>query len=365
MSSGGAERVTANLANYWSQQGRQVTILTLAGKGLDFYELHPAVNRISLNLVTERGNFLLGPWNNVRRIWMLRKVLKEVRPDVVVSMMTRANVLLALAASGISNMCAIGSERVHPPTMPAGLIWGCLRAWTYGKLSAIAAQTLDSKAWLQSNTYARNIAVIPNPVQFPLPIHQPIVTPEDIVVEGRHVLLAGGRLDRQKGFDLLIDVFAELAPKHSNWILVIFGEGPQRKALEAQILTRGMDTKIFLPGVIGNLAHWYFYAELFVSSSRFEGFPNTLLEALVHGLPAVSFDCATGPRDIIRNGVDGFLAPAGDLSVLTSALDQLMSDETMRRSFAERATEVRERFSMERIAGLWDALFMELRPDRH
>jgi glycosyltransferase involved in cell wall biosynthesis len=95
-------------------------------------------------------------------------------------------------------------------------------------------------------------------------------------------------------------------------------------------------------------------------SSRFEGFPNTLVEALAHGLPAVSFDCDTGPRDIIRHEVDGLLVPLGDVAALTAALERVISDVNLRLRLATRAVETRERFSIERIAGMWEALFEEL-----
>ena len=113
-------------------------------------------------------------------------------------------------------------------------------------------------------------------------------------------------------------------------------------------------------GRAGTGGEWYERADLYVMSSRFEGYPNTLAEAMAHGLAAVSFDCDTGPRDIIRHEVDGLLVPPGDVAALTAALDRLMDDATLRQQFAERAVDARRRFSMERIAGTWEDLFKEI-----
>jgi glycosyltransferase involved in cell wall biosynthesis len=170
-------------------------------------------------------------------------------------------------------------------------------------------------------------------------------------------LLGVGRLSEEKDFSTLIKVFGELAAYHPDWDLVIVGGGPECERLGALIIELGLSERVFLPGVVGNLGEWYGRSDLYVMTSRFEGFPNTLAEALAHGLPAVSFDCDTGPRDIIRNELDGLLVAPGDMSALRLALDRVMGDNLLRMRFAERSVEARERFSIERVAGLWEALF--------
>jgi glycosyltransferase involved in cell wall biosynthesis len=119
-----------------------------------------------------------------------------------------------------------------------------------------------------------------------------------------------------------------------------------------------MSDRIHLPGVVGNVADWYERADLFVMSSRFEGFPMTLAEALAAGLPAVSYDCETGPRDLIEDGVTGRLVrPVEDIGELAAALSEVMTDDTERARMATRATSVRDRYSLERILGMWDDVF--------
>ncbi|MBU2572078.1 MAG: glycosyltransferase family 4 protein [Gammaproteobacteria bacterium] len=363
LSSGGAERVTANLANYWADKGGGVSIITLADVKKDFYRLDERVERIALNLTADSGNPLTAIVANLRRIVALRRELKRVQPDIAVGMMTTANVLLAFAARGLP-IVTIGSERIHPPMLPLGRAWEWLRRLGYGYLQALVVLTQESCDWVRQHTRARTVAVIPNAVNWPLAMHAPVMPPEEYLVSGRRVLISVGRLDTQKGFDLLIDAFTGIASPAPDWDLVILGEGAQQEALMLQIKDQGLKQRIRLPGRVGNIADWYNAADLYVMSSRFEGFPNTLVEAMAHGLPAVSFDCDTGPRDIIRHEVDGLLVENGNVEALTLALHRLMTDRSIRQQFAVRAVEVRGRFSMEKVTGMWEELFEEVKGER-
>lgn len=356
MGGGGAERVTANLANHWAGKGWEITVVTLAPCSLDAYELHPAVERIALNLASDSANVVIGLWQNLRRVMAMRRVLRKIQPDIALGMMTAANVLLALAALGL-RIRAVGSEHVHPPRYPLSALWEGLRRYTYGRLHTVTALTSESASWLKAHTNVRRVTVISNAAPWPLPVQEPKVSPESVCPLGRKVLLGVGRLEAEKGFDWLLGAFTALAQKHPDWDLVILGEGALRTMIERQIQTAGLGKRVFLPGRVGNVGEWYERADLYVMSSRFEGFGNTLAEALAHGLPAVSFDCDAGPRDIIRHEVDGLLVPVGDVAGLVAALDRLMGDSALRQRFAERAVEARERFSMERIAGMWEELF--------
>jgi glycosyltransferase involved in cell wall biosynthesis len=357
LSNGGAERVTANLANYWVQKGWDITVVTLASSNLDFYELHPAVKRVALDLADESRNALAGMWNNIHRVFALRRILREIQPNIALGMMSGANVLLALAALGLSNLRTIGAEHNHPPQSPLGYLWETLRRHTYRFLNAVAVLTSEGEEWIKHNTYAQKISVIPNGVVYPLLTQEPQIKPN---TSKRKVLLAVGRLNEGKGFNLLIESFSNLSAKHSDWDLIILGEGSLRPTLEKQIRDLDLEKRIFIPGRAGNIGEWYETADIFVMSSHFEGFPMTLIEAMAYGLPAVSFDCDTGPRDIIRHEVDGFLVPLGNVIALTNTLNNIMSDDKLRLRLATRAIEVRDRFSMERITGLWEKLFDEI-----
>lgn len=359
LSSGGAERVAANLSRYWAEQGQKVTIVTLAGTEQDFYSLDPRVQRIALNLAGESENLGAALVANLRRIRMLRRILRREQPDVVLSMMTTANVLAALAAKGLSCPLII-SERIHPPQLPLGRIWEMLRRWSYGWSQAVVALTRESADWLRQHTTARRVVVIPNAVPWPLPSQPPVIKPQSLFTDSRKVVLAVGRLAPQKGFELLLEAFARVAHERQDWDLFILGEGPERQLLEGLAKSLGISDRVYLPGRVGNVGDWYARAQFYVLSSHFEGFPNTLVEALAAGCPAVSFDCETGPRDIIRHETDGLLVPPGDVQALASAMVRLMDNKELRNHFAARAVEARERFSIKHIGAIWDKLFNEV-----
>lgn len=359
LSGGGAERVTANLANHWAAKDWTITIATLAPLQLDFYALHPAIRRITLNQSSKSSHTLHGIWNNLRRAWALRKVLQQIHPDIALSLMSTTNVLLALAAWGLP-LCAIGSERTYPPQSPLGWMWEGLRRHLYRRLVAVTALTDESATWLKTQTRARRAPVIPNAAPWPLPAQSPCLEPATVGLAGHRRLLAVGRLSQEKGFDWLIAAFATLAARHPHWDLVVLGEGPLRPALQAQINAADLQQRTFMPGRVGNVGQWYECADLYVMSSRFEGFPNALVEALTYGLPAVSFDCETGPRDIIRHEVDGLLVPVGDVAALIAALDRLMGNADLRRQFSGRAVEARTRFAIGTVSQKWERLFNDV-----
>ncbi|MDX9768269.1 MAG: glycosyltransferase family 4 protein [Ectothiorhodospiraceae bacterium] len=353
---GGAERVTVNLANAWAARGWEVAIVTLTGSDTDFYVLDERIERVALDQVESAGNPVAGLVANLRRLASLRKLLRRLAPDAVIGMATTGAVLCIVASVG-AIWPVVAVEQVHPPMLPLSRIWERLRCWTYPRATHLIALTGEGRAWMQKAFPGCRVDVIFNPVALPLPSVPPLLPTSAVMAADRRLLLAVGRLEAQKGFDLLLTAFTALSSRHPQWDLVILGEGPQRETLELQQETLGLRGRAFLPGRAGNVADWYARADLYVMSSRFEGFPNTLVEAMAHGCPAVSYDCETGPRDIVRDGIDGLLVqPIGDVNALAEALSRLMADDALRARMASRVGEAAERFSMQRNLTLWDEL---------
>jgi len=206
---------------------------------------------------------------------------------------------------------------------------------------------------------SRRGVVIPNPV---IPAGDDDVAGPEIELPAGKLLFAVGSMSRQKvqqkGFDLLLPVFANLAERHGDWNLVILGDGSEREALQRKVEERGQSGRVYLPGNVKNVHSVLARGDLFVLSSRYEGFPNVLCEAMASGLPVVSFDCPTGPGDIIRHGVDGLLASLEDAAALEKGLDILMSDQEMREKMGVKAREVVDRFSVERVMDMWEELVL-------
>ena len=145
---GGAERVTVNLANYWAERGWKITIITLASRALDFYSVHPYVQRIVLDMSSESRNVSVAAMNNLKRIIVLRRILREIRPNIALGIMPTANVLLCLSAIGLRNVAVVGSEHIYPPMSPLTRSWQWLRRWTYPLTDQIIMLTREGLDWL-------------------------------------------------------------------------------------------------------------------------------------------------------------------------------------------------------------------------
>jgi glycosyltransferase involved in cell wall biosynthesis len=172
----------------------------------------------------------------------------------------------------------------------------------------------------------------------------------------RPIVVAAGRLTHQKGFDRLVNAYATVAERQPDWTLRICGTGPNEERLRRRVVRANLHNHVLLLGDVRRIERQFEEASIFVLSSRSEGFPMVLIEAMSKGLPVVSFDCPTGPAEIVDHGVDGLLVPHGDVPALADALLSLMADPQRRRRMGAAATAKAATFSLEAIGPRWDEL---------
>jgi GalNAc-alpha-(1->4)-GalNAc-alpha-(1->3)-diNAcBac-PP-undecaprenol alpha-1,4-N-acetyl-D-galactosaminyltransferase len=283
---------------------------------------------------------------------VVRRALRAARPDVIISFMDKTNVLALLATRGL-RVPVMVSERSDPSHNKIGSIWRFLRRLTYPLADVLICQSTAALAYYDSFMATKG-CVIPNPLIGP-PMISAMKGDFGLQRNSRRVV-AMGALVVHKGFDLLIEAFGSVKLKYPDWSLTILGEGPLRRELEKKVDGLGLSGRVRLPGQVADPLSELRTADLFVLSSRFEGFPNALLEAMACGLPVISFNCPSGPSEIIRDGVDGVLIPPQDVKALAAALDRLMGDKIERGRLASRAPEVLDRYNVSQVMNKWDAL---------
>nr|WP_281069975.1 glycosyltransferase family 4 protein [Pelomicrobium methylotrophicum] len=354
LQAGGAERMISQMANAWAARGRQVAVLTLSGTTADHYVLHPAVERIGLDLLRDSHSLWEAVRWNMRRSQAIQRAVRRWRPDVVISFIVQMNVTVLVALAG-SRIPVIVSERTDPRRHAVGRAWRLARRLLYPAAARLVVQTESVARWAVGIVPGRRVRVVPNFVR-ELP-------PAAYTGRATDELLAVGRLDQEKGFDLLLRAFAASEFARAGARLVILGEGPERRALETLAQELSIAERILLPGVVRDPETWMARCTAFVLPSRYEGFPNVLLEAMAMGCPVIAADCDSGPREIIKHGENGLLVPPEDVDALAQALDRLWRDAALRARLGAAAVEVRERFSKERVLALWEQMIEEVLTD--
>lgn len=347
---GGAERVGCELANHWVQQGHAVTLITIDHIPLRGFELDSRVRRVGLGLSRQSRSFVSKLRSNIQRVRKLRQAIRDSSATTVVSMIDITNVTTLMACRPL-DAHVIVCERTDPRQHHVGRVWSWLRRKTYPTADAVVVQTRGVGEWVKSKGWNAAVCVIPNAA--PDWKRPPERGPEP---EVPNCVAAAGRLSPEKGFDALIRAFGIVAQRHPDWKLVIHGEGRQRKSLHSLVNQLRLEDRVTMPGWNDNVEAALGQADIFVLPSKYEGFPNALLQAMAIGVASVSFDCPSGPSEIIRDGVDGLLVPAGDEPALAAALDRLMADPALRQRLGQRAQDVKSRFARDTIYAWWDAL---------
>ncbi|QNI57130.1 putative alpha-glycosyltransferase/ family 4 [Synechococcus sp. BIOS-U3-1] len=348
---GGAERVLLQWASWCRQEGWQVLIVTRQAPQSDAYPLPEGIERV-VEPPLPRQLSWLGWFAFPFRVLALRQLLRLHRIDLAVGVTTLPAVKLLLATVGLSTRTVV-SERNYPPAKPISLPWRWLRRLTYPLADLHLIQTRETGLWLRENCAVHRQQLLPNSVTWPLPDREPVLEPSEFIAPRQPLILAAGTKAHQKGFDRLMPVFAELGRCDPDLHLALLGLAPgqyhgfdQQRWLR-QLLGQDSDLqeRLLMPGVSGSMARWYTRATVFVLPSRYEGFPNVLLEAMAAGCACIASDCLTGPADLILHGENGLLLSSQATSDdWGAAIAGLLADPGQCLRLGERAARVRERY---------------------
>lgn len=317
MTSGGAERVIAQLANYFVTQQIQCRIITTDDNEV-MYPLNEKVKVVPIGKKSD--NKII---DRVVRYSALRKVVLSDRPDVVLTMPEDTGIYVILALLG-TKIPVYVSERNNPWVMPDVKITRFLRKIAYPFATGVIFQTEMAKSFFSKRIQKKGI-VLPNPVDA-----SRIPAPYEGEREKRFV--AVGRLEPQKNFPLLIRAFAEFNKEIQGYKLTIYGEGREREKLENLIKDLGMQNNIELPGRDKDVLNKINNAAAFILPSDYEGMPNALIEAMCMGMSVISTDCPSGgPRELIQSGINGLLVAVDSDSQLLEAMLEVVNPKTCER----------------------------------
>jgi len=356
MTGGGAARGTANLANHWAACGETVEILTLhQPRADDVYPLHPSIVRRDLGGAEPSAESLSAVLALLTRIGApatmashavlmarLRDALRDSAPEVVIGVVDVTNIRLLAATRGLP-MRVIVSEVADPAAYSLGA-YERPRRLLYPQADAVVCLTPEHARFFRQRGVER-VHAIPYPA---LPAPPRNSTPREPLI------VSLTRFSWEKGVDLLVRAFADVAPLHPEWRVEIYGDGLLRGRIERLIASLNLESRVQLPGMTRDVYEPLGRAKLFALTSETEGIPNALCEAMAAGVAPIVTECGPGVRSVIRDGVDGVIVRPRRKETFAAALHELMSHDAARVRLATRAPEVVPRFPMERIAAQWD-----------
>lgn len=338
MAGGGTERVIAVLSNYFAKQNKKVTILLTASGRIE-YELEPLVEVIQLG--DETGGKLVG---RLQRIWKLRKYIKKNRDSFFLSFGTETNMFAIVSSMFIKRKLVI-SERSDPNKCS----FSGKRDFLYKFADRFVFQTDDAKSCFSKQIQAKSI-VIPNPI--------PDNVPSRFEGKRRKEIVAVGRLEEVKNHRLLIAAYSDFLEKFPEYKLKIYGKGTLKQELVNYADELGIKEIVCFADFDENVLTKIRDSYMFVLSSDYEGLSNSLLEALAMGLPVIATDCPIGgAKMVIQNYVNGILVPIKDREALANAMIELASEETLCEKLSKRAAVLKDEYSVEKIAGMWEKIF--------
>lgn len=347
MNAGGAERVVSILSKNFSKH-HNVSIVIL-GEGEPDYDLDERVELIKLN--TKVFSYkILKLITLFKRIFLLRRVFRSNKPDEIISFMESANIpsIFAAVLLGKSSILTV-SIRNNPELFP--FFYRFSISFLYGIPGRVVAPSNGILIDLKSRIITdRIIEFIPNPIDIEYIQKMSINSEFQSFKKPENYILAVGRLNQQKGFDRLIHAFSKI--NIDKLQLIIIGEGEKRKDLEDLIKFYNLEDRVIMPGLVKNPFYLYKNALCFVLTSRYEGWPNVINEAIACRCPVVSYNCKYGPSEILSDG-SGLLIDEGDEFSLINAIINIYNSKELREELLLNGLENIKKYSVETVSKLW------------
>lgn len=359
---GGMEMVTINKANALADiNGNEVYIVVIDNvRGEPFYNISPKVKLIDFKIDFFKNDYQLSKLRYFFNVFYkkqlykhrLKEFFKQLKPDIVVSVGDLEKNILPGLRKYVKAIIrefhfTRNFQNIENPKFNFFKSLGLkLENYYLKKYDHIIVLTREDllKNW---NEY-KNVSVIPNPITFQ--------SKQRALLENAKVISVG-RLHFQKNYDSLIRAFRIVVNRHPGWSLDIYGPGPEKQSLQTLIHELQLDNNVFLKGRTSNVQEKMLEASCFVLSSRYEGLPLVIIEAMSCGLPIVSYDCPCGPKDIISDGIDGFLVPYGDEETLADKICILIEHPKIRQQMGNAAFQKADNYSTDKITQRWMNLF--------
>lgn len=352
LGAGGAQRVFSDLANHFHEQGKKVLVLTFAPHADDFFQINLALDRTHINGIGASKNFLQSLVSNFVRIRRIRRIVREYKPSTVISFIGTTNILVILATLFMPVRVII-SERNDPSRQSLGRIWDFLRRRLYRYASIVTANSQHAINALKAYVPQHKLVYVPNPI--PLPVQN-----AQTMAQRENIILSVGRLYPQKGIDLLLRAFANIAHEYLDWRLEIVGDGPLRGDLTRLADDLNIAHAVTFAGIVQDVGPYYSKASIFVLPSHYEGTPNVLLEAMSAGLPVVVNGACQSAVDFIQESKGALIFSSDSVDDLAHNLKNLFENQKMR----EINGLLCEKFIFEAVQGsgyqTWDNLLQTL-----
>lgn len=342
--SGGRERVMSNFSTYLHDK-MAIRFLTLNGIKDSYYHIPSSVEIDTLDTFYQKSDKKgSSKFNYLLDILSIRRyILSNNTYKVIISTDVYITIFLYFALLGTKRV-VISNEHLPFNNVYRSNLLHRIRNFIFPKIVDITVSLTEKDKVHYEAIGCKNCIVIPNALTFANPIKS---------IDNKQVILAVGRLTKQKGFDILIDSVRNVFDHHPSWTLIIYGDGPERESLLSKISLYKLENNVFIKPPTENIADAYLNASCYVLSSRYEAFPMVLIEAMSYGLACIAFDCETGPSEIILSNVDGILVPQGETEALGDAIRNIIENEHLRQKIANNAFSNIKRLNPEVIFKKW------------